>query len=73
VRQFTIFDLRLEQEISRIGFSNQKSRPLQKWRSGFRQKAAFFNFQDFAAPCRDAATVDGWFCKGLKSSIVNHK
>jgi hypothetical protein len=39
-------------------------RPLQKWRSGFRQKAAFFNFQGYAALCRDAAAFDGWFCRG---------
>jgi hypothetical protein len=30
---------------------------LQKERSGFRQKAALFNFQSFAALCRDAATI----------------
>jgi hypothetical protein len=32
-------------------------------RSGFRQKAESFNFQRFAALCRDAATADddfGW-------------
>src|ERR1039458_1392212 len=34
-------------------------RRVQKRRSGFRQKAAFFNVQRFAALCRDAATVDG--------------
>jgi hypothetical protein len=33
-------------------------RTLQKERSGFRQKAAFSNFQRFAALCRDAATTD---------------
>ena len=31
---------------------------LQKESGGFRQKAAFFNFQSFAALCRDAATLD---------------
>jgi hypothetical protein len=27
-------------------FHNPSARPLQNWRSGFRQKAAIFNFQD---------------------------
>jgi hypothetical protein len=40
-------------------------RLLQKKRSGFRQKAEPFNLQTFPALCRDAATADGRFCKGL--------
>jgi hypothetical protein len=42
-------------------------KPPQKERSGFRQKAESFNFQRFAALCRDAATGDEWFCRGLYS------
>jgi hypothetical protein len=30
---------------------------MQNWRSGFRQKAALFHFPQFAALCRDAATL----------------
>jgi hypothetical protein len=30
-------------------------------RSGFRQKAALFNLLEFAALCRDAATVKWYF------------
>jgi hypothetical protein len=33
----------------------RKSRPLQKERSGFRQKAEPLDFDKFAALCRDAA------------------
>jgi hypothetical protein len=36
------------------------------WRSGFRQKAALFNFQVFAALSRVAATIDGMICRGLR-------
>jgi predicted alpha-1,2-mannosidase len=34
-------------------------------RSGFRQKAAIFNFSEFAVFCRDAATVNGKFFESL--------
>jgi hypothetical protein len=37
--------------------SSTLNETLQKERSGFRQKAALFNFQSFAALCRDAATI----------------
>jgi len=37
----------------------------QNWRSGFRQKAAFFHFLKFAALCRDAATFKNEFFSGL--------
>ena len=40
-------------------------KPLQMERSGFRQKAEPFNLQLFAALCRDAATADDWFFRGL--------
>jgi hypothetical protein len=46
--------------------------PLQKRHSGFRQKAAFFNSQGFAALCRDAATFDGCLCRGLKLFCGDH-
>src|ERR1039457_2007965 len=41
----------------------------QRRRSGFRQKAGFFNVQRLAALCRDAARVDGWFCTGFISFL----
>jgi hypothetical protein len=41
-------------------------RPLQKERSGFRQKAALLNFKMFAALCRDAAAANGLFCRVSK-------
>jgi hypothetical protein len=40
-------------------FLSCKMKPMQKERSGFRQKAAFFNFQRLAALYRDAATANG--------------
>jgi cobalt-zinc-cadmium efflux system membrane fusion protein len=48
-----------------------KSRPLQK-RSGFRQKAVLFNFQRFAALCRDAATAErrGKFPRALAVAVM---
>jgi len=42
-----------------------KPRPLQNKRSGFRQKAALFNFLGFAALCRDAATFNKIFPAAL--------
>jgi hypothetical protein len=35
-------------------------------RSGFRQKAVFFDFKRIAALCRDAATTDGWLGSELR-------
>src|ERR1035437_2144193 len=54
-------------EISNQLVIQSDRKPLQKGRSGFRQKAALSNFQGFAALCRDAVTVDGWFCRNFKS------
>jgi hypothetical protein len=46
---------------------------LQKESGGFRQKAAFFNFQSFAALCRDAATLDVHVPKmSLLTELENH-
>jgi hypothetical protein len=52
-------------EAARKNFMQHFLKPLQMERSGFRQKAEPFNLQLFAALCRDAATADGWFFRGL--------
>jgi len=60
-------------EAARKNFMQHFLKPLQMERSGFVRKP---NLQSpmFAALCRDAATADGWFFRGLfiKINNINH-